>query len=1218
MYYPVHQFMDSSYPHQMNQMPSTFHHHHYHHPRFEAIPGQMKADFERCPSYYQSWPSGGSYGYSYPAQCHGCCDRNYLPPVFCGQRPPYVHPPSPHYHGSCPVPPGPCPVQYIPPPNYKMEPLHYRSGYGHCCGCPNHTCNQAPAKNVKIEEEEEPDSGKKANDSVVPFDLKSHPYPVVWIPPGYMMNKANEKLNELQPTEKEKHSGAANTHEASKHLDQPQNFVNVWFPSDMENSRLTKQGGDSPRNQQSPDEGKGQVSFPLFWMPWNPDEMKMKDSTSTKTNLGEESVQGTPSRFEVTPVPVSDSEENTNTAKVNEETDSRECMKAVEKNNVQKTVPVKSAETTEEKKVPENSEDIVKSSLSKNVNSCEETKSSQTSGQSKSSSPKKSSKLPPICLRVDPLRKKNGNGSSRSPSPPGDKGKLQESSKDSAQPPTSSTRKEIPQQETIAGESVPEKTKNVEQSKRKVKTIEVIDGTNRQEGSEKLNISHPHGSSVSIDSPDADFARQTNAKSEVVFPDVAAGPAEVKNDIGTVQCQSIDSKCEMDEDKENTKVHESPADKTKGLEKIQLSDSEAALIIQSTYRGYEVRRWEPLKKLKQIANIREEVVELNNRIQALESGFDTHEGQDNDKLRTMLGENIMNLLLKLDTIQGLHPSIRDVRKYVASSLVSLQEKLDHLNLKKSESVHELSSDAKSEKDVQITDNPCFQGGEEEKASLESSPSKTENVHENNAEEICRDVAPMVMESASNPSCLEIPEVVRNQEDLSDGSEEPVTDLLHREDLGDGSEEPVSDLLWGKTSETSETGLLPETGTRDNSMNLGSNSGQEMIHPVVEGAASPVTDDVSDLKQLEELPKLQGEAVMENDVRVPELTELPQGMLDNVIEESGKHLILEQKDDKFVKDEMTTEDTNAELHDAVVLNVDQAELWQESTVNVPVTSESNGSLVCHGNVENDAEFCEEVNLGSHEIPVEALEEEKSSISEFGDASQMDDKAVSEIDGEILGSYKNDLDYCNEQIESELIVTPTEPVEVEEQVPQELAIVESSETENLSRKENEVSDPENSSSCEDVIAVSQECDVPTGDNKLFAQPSDSAACEENNVDEMESAVPLETTETDGQLPPPSSPTASQISLWSNASTEQEKKLVEENEKLREMIQKLIEAGKEQLTAISNLSGRVKDLEKKLSRKRKLKMGRHGTTRYASDSLCLRPSNDPLNQKPVSFTM
>ncbi|CAI9285528.1 unnamed protein product [Lactuca saligna] len=43
----------------------------------------------------------------------------------------------------------------------------------------------------------------------------------------------------------------------------------------------------------------------------------------------------------------------------------------------------------------------------------------------------------------------------------------------------------------------------------------------------------------------------------------------------------------------------------------------------------------------------------------------------------------MSLLLKLDTIQGLQPIVRDVRKSVAKELVGFQEKLDSLTFVKS-------------------------------------------------------------------------------------------------------------------------------------------------------------------------------------------------------------------------------------------------------------------------------------------------------------------------------------------------------------------------------------------------------------------------------------------------------------------------------------------------------------------------------------------------------
>lgn len=52
-------------------------------------------------------------------------------------------------------------------------------------------------------------------------------------------------------------------------------------------------------------------------------------------------------------------------------------------------------------------------------------------------------------------------------------------------------------------------------------------------------------------------------------------------------------------------------------------------------------------------------------------------------------------------------------------------------------------------------------------------------------------------------------------------------------------------------------------------------------------------------------------------------------------------------------------------------------------------------------------------------------------------------------------------------------------------------------------------------------------------------------------------------------------------------EEKKLVEENEKLREMLETLLKAGQAQLGVIADLNGRVKDLEKKLSQKRRCKV-------------------------------
>ncbi|KAG8391898.1 hypothetical protein BUALT_Bualt01G0234900 [Buddleja alternifolia] len=75
----------------------------------------------------------------------------------------------------------------------------------------------------------------------------------------------------------------------------------------------------------------------------------------------------------------------------------------------------------------------------------------------------------------------------------------------------------------------------------------------------------------------------------------------------------------------------------------------------------------------------------------------------------------------------------------------------------------------------------------------------------------------------------------------------------------------------------------------------------------------------------------------------------------------------------------------------------------------------------------------------------------------------------------------------------------------------------------------------------------------------------------------------------------------------------KLIEENERLRDMMEKLIKLDQEQLTAISSLSGRVKDLERRLSRKKKLKM-----RQYREPRSCTAPSHRSLKERTTGVAM
>lgn len=97
---------------------------------------------------------------------------------------------------------------------------------------------------------------------------------------------------------------------------------------------------------------------------------------------------------------------------------------------------------------------------------------------------------------------------------------------------------------------------------------------------------------------------------------------------------------------------------------------------------------------------------------------------------------------------------------------------------------------------------------------------------------------------------------------------------------------------------------------------------------------------------------------------------------------------------------------------------------------------------------------------------------------------------------------------------------------------------------------------------------------------------------------------------ELPASSTAISSQVSADEQGmGMESQRKLVDENEKLREMMERLIETGKDQLTVISNLTERVKDLEKKLSKKKKVWAKRFRTATPPSSA---RPSVKPARRK------
>lgn len=79
-------------------------------------------------------------------------------------------------------------------------------------------------------------------------------------------------------------------------------------------------------------------------------------------------------------------------------------------------------------------------------------------------------------------------------------------------------------------------------------------------------------------------------------------------------------------------------------------------------------------------------------------------------------------------------------------------------------------------------------------------------------------------------------------------------------------------------------------------------------------------------------------------------------------------------------------------------------------------------------------------------------------------------------------------------------------------------------------------------------------------------------------------------------------------------EDKDLAGENDKLKEMLEKLLQAGKQQLTVISDLNGRVRDLEKKLAKKKKMKIRRQ----KAVASSCIMHKDNLMNQMASATSM
>ncbi|XP_030970078.1 BAG family molecular chaperone regulator 5, mitochondrial-like [Quercus lobata] len=98
------------------------------------------------------------------------------------------------------------------------------------------------------------------------------------------------------------------------------------------------------------------------------------------------------------------------------------------------------------------------------------------------------------------------------------------------------------------------------------------------------------------------------------------------------------------------------------------SQSNSATKIQSAYRAHAIRTL-----YKKISAVSFEADHLQRLIQRQET-VDAIRSNEREKLR--MNEALMGLLLKLDSVPGVNPTVREARRKVSRRIVALQEILD--------------------------------------------------------------------------------------------------------------------------------------------------------------------------------------------------------------------------------------------------------------------------------------------------------------------------------------------------------------------------------------------------------------------------------------------------------------------------------------------------------------------------------------------------------------
>jgi len=488
----------------------------------------------------------------------------------------------------------------------------------------------------------------------------------------------------------------------------------------------------------------------------------------------------------------------------------------------------------------------------------------------------------------------------------------------------------------------------------------------------------------------------------------------------------------------------------------------------------------------------------------------------------------------LHIYQGLHPSFREIRKSLARELIILQERLDSLMVNKPQQQMQ-----DIQKDVEVTptntQNEEHLHKEEEKVVVPGDSSEGNNDGEN------------VSQSPVDP----VPNEGAESVILPNGSgSEDTFQVVTADTLNSPSDQSETDKMAVEPEDKSEAKDIPiEVEKLDKTV------WEELPVGVIDEDSNDAIIEKQEHDNIVygNLPDMVNESAQDGlDSENHVMMELPVGVLDEEERDSEKNISKEEtqvKNEIFIEElpvgllEEKTEESEAEKHE----EAEPKEVLDEKTE--------------ESEVEKHEEAEHKEALLAQEGECNADEETSSSTDNTSKATQLEEQQQPLEDQEKESSGESD-GWVKIEFNKDDELKMDAPIGVELELQSGEGVGVDMESPPLTTNVND-GEPGNEEVCLEANDVTYSSPEP-----IEFMPINNTQKEE----EPEGKIALKETQKDGEA-----------ETLAEEKTEPYAKLVEENEKLREMMKKLLEAGNEHLSVISDLTGRVKELEKKLARSR-----------------------------------